>query len=50
MAKWALSTITSVVYAATFGVVFLFTSIYCLWEVKQEYKQKQAYTHQHQGL
>ena len=50
MAKWALSTMISVVYAATFGVVFLFTSIYCLWEVKQEYKQKQASIHLQQGF
>ena len=46
MAKWDLSTIISVVYAATYGVVILFTSIYCL----VEYKKEQATTGQQQGL
>ena len=50
MAKWDLSTIISVVYAATYGVVILFTSIYCLVELKEEYKKKQATTGQQQGL
>eukprot|EP01084_Bolivina_argentea_P054424 99808_1 len=35
-----LSTVISIVYACTFGCIFLSTSIYCAWDVKQQRKKK----------
>ena len=36
MARLELSTIITIAYATIYAIVFLATSIYCLWELKQQ--------------
>ena len=46
MAGLELSTIITIAYASCYTFVFLLTSIYCLWELKQNHQKEQSNTHQ----